>query len=187
MEKLLNSLRAHCLSIFTVSRWRDNPQSQRGGGQQEPLCWVVPCFTSWGPGLSPHPQPRFLLGSHPLPSTERGLLRKAEPGGSSKQEVKGTGATPPGTVSCVCSWRSHLWMEKLGGPGEAAIPPHTSLPATSPPSRLSQSWPHVPKKAMIQDREAEPSGCVIQKGGYRQRDFRNKFNFGFPTFSDHKN
>lgn len=47
-------------------------------------------------------------------------------GGSSKQEVKGTGATPPGTVSCVCSWRSHLWMEKLGGPGEAAIPltPH---------------------------------------------------------------
>lgn len=29
MEKLLNSLRAHCLSIFTVSRWMDDPESKR--------------------------------------------------------------------------------------------------------------------------------------------------------------
>lgn len=43
------------------------------------------------------------------------------------------------------------------------------------------------KKAMIQDEEAEPSGYVIQKKGYGQWDFRNKFNFGFPTFSNHKN
>lgn len=58
-------------------------------------------------------------------------------GGSSKQKVKGTGATLPGTVSCVCSWQPRLWMEKLGGPGAGSRPPHTSLPATSPPSRLS--------------------------------------------------
>lgn len=37
-------------------------------------------------------------------------------GGSSKQKVRGTGATPPGTVSCVCSWQPCLWMEKLRGP-----------------------------------------------------------------------
>ena len=54
-------------------------------------------------------------------------------GGSSKQKVRGTGATPPGTVSCVCSWQPRLWMEKLRGPRG---PPHTSLPVTSPPSRL---------------------------------------------------
>lgn len=108
-------------------------------------------------------------------------------GGSSKQKVKGTGATPPGTVSCVCSWQPRLWMEKLGGRGLAAVPltPHFLRPRHLHASQ--QSWPHVPKKAMIQDREAGPTGCVIQKRGYRQRDFRNKFNFGFPTFSDHKN
>ncbi|EGW03450.1 hypothetical protein I79_003552 [Cricetulus griseus] len=39
---------------------------------------------------------------------------------------------------------------------------------------------------MIQDGEAEPTGYVIQKRGYGQWDFRNKFNFGFPTFSDQK-
>jgi hypothetical protein len=44
----------------------------------------------------------------------------------------------------------------------------------------------IAKKAMIQDREAEPTGCVIQKKGYGQWDFRNKFNFGFPSFSNHK-
>lgn len=49
MEKLLNSLGAHCLSLFTVSRWMDNPSNQRGGGQ-DPLCWVVPCLTSLGAG-----------------------------------------------------------------------------------------------------------------------------------------
>lgn len=37
MEKLLNSLRALRLSIFTVSRWIDKPESQRWG-RQAPLC-----------------------------------------------------------------------------------------------------------------------------------------------------
>lgn len=54
-------------------------------------------------------------------------------------------------------------MEKLGCPGKAEVP----LPLHfRRPHRLEvslQSWPQVPKKAMIQDREAEPTGCGIQK------------------------
>lgn len=72
---------------------------------------------------------------HGIWAAEKG--RATVTGGSSKQKVKGTGATPPGTVSCVCSWQPRLWIEKLGGPGAGCRPPHTSLPATSPPSRLS--------------------------------------------------
>lgn len=57
--------RAHCLSIFTVSRWMDNLQNQRGG-QQGPLCWVVPCLASPRVGvLSQHPQPHLSFGSLP--------------------------------------------------------------------------------------------------------------------------
>lgn len=83
MEKLLNSLRKHCLSIFTVSRWMDNPQSQRGGGrrQQEPCAvWSLAlppegrAFTEPGAGFS------TWIPSPPINRTERGLLRKAEPG-----------------------------------------------------------------------------------------------------------
>lgn len=191
MEKLLNSLRAHCLSIFTVSRRMDNPQSKRRRAARA-LVLSGPLLHLLRAGAFTAPAARFSTWIPPPPihgtlAAEKG--RATVTGGSSKQEVKGTGATPPGTVSCVCSWQPRLWMEKLGPPwpwgGCRPLTPHFLRPRHLHASQ--QSWPHVPKKAMIQDREAEPSGCIIQKRGYRQRDFRNKFNFGFPTFSDHKN
>lgn len=171
MEKLLNSLGAHCLS---TSQWADGwtIQSQRGGWRQEPLCWVVPCFTSEGRGLpSQHPQPHFPFGSRPLPSTERGLLRKAEP----RQLEDGRSRRwrgqrrPRQALLAVCAlgslasgWRSSA---RLPWGGWSPIP--TSLPETLPPSRLSlQSWTQVPKKAMIQDREAEPTGLLYKKRGW---------------------
>lgn len=155
---------------FTVSRRMDNPESKRRLAARA-LCWVVPCFTSEGRGLpSRHPQPHFPFGSRPLPSTERGLLRKAEP----RQLEDGRSRRwrgqrrPRQALLAVCAlgslasgWRSSA---RLPWGGWSPIP--TSLPETLPPSRLSlQSWTQVPKKAMIQDREAEPTGCVIQKKG----------------------
>lgn len=123
MEKLLNSLRKHCLSIFTVSRWMDNPQSQRGGGRagckgpvlSGPLLYLLRA------GPSQNPEPGFLLGSRPLPPSEHGLLRRQSQGTarSGKPKVKVTEAAPPGTVSCVCSrqpssgWRSSAVLGRL--------------------------------------------------------------------------
>lgn len=191
--KAIEQPQAHCLSIFTVSRRMGSPESERAGGGRaggkSPVLSWASLASLLGAAASQHPQPfLFPLGSHPSHPRSVGCWERLSHwnGGSSEQKVTGTGdpATRPGTVSCVCAWRPRLWM--LGGPGEAAVPtPHFLRPRHLHASQ--QSWPHVPKKAMIQDREAEPTGCVIQKRGYRQRDFRNKFNFGFPTFSDHKN
>lgn len=126
MEKLLNSLRKHCLSIFTVSRWMDNPQSQRGGGRagckgpvlSGPLLYLLRARPSQ------NPEPGFLLGSRPLPPSERGLLRRQSHGTarSEKLKLKVTVAAPPGTVSCVCSRQPSSGGEKLGCPGKAEVP-----------------------------------------------------------------
>lgn len=119
------------------------------------------------------------------PVTGGSLKQKAEePGGSPHQALLLRGSLG----SLTTGWRSSA------APGRLTSPSHfTSWDLnmqTYQTRHLSvQSWPtpRPLRRQMIQDREAEPSGCVIQKQGYGQRDFRNKFNFGFPTFSDHKN
>lgn len=68
MEKLLNSFRARCLSIFTVSRWMDNPQSQRrrAGGRQEPCAEWSLALPPEGRGL--HSTRSHVFHLDPVPS-----------------------------------------------------------------------------------------------------------------------
>lgn len=174
------------------SQWADGwtihkVKEEVGGGQQEPCAvWSLAlppegrAFTESAAGFS------TWIPSPPINGT--GLLRKAEPGLQGLRSQRWRWQRQPlQALLAVCALGSLPLLEKLGCPGKAQVP----LPLHfRRPHRLEaslQSWPQVPKKAMIQDREAEQTGCVIQKRGYGQWDFRNKFNFGFPTFSDHKN
>lgn len=87
------------------------------GSKSPVLCGPLLYLLRAGP--SRNPEPGFLLGSRPLPSTERGLLRKAEPGlqGLRSQKVKVTEAAPPGTVSCVCSRQPSSGWRSSAAPG----------------------------------------------------------------------
>lgn len=179
---------------FTVSRRMDNPESKRRLAARA-LCWVVPCFTSEGRGLpSRHPQPHFPFGSRPLPSTERGLLRKAEP----RQLEDGRSRRwrgqrrPRQALLAVCVLLAASPLDggaQLGCPGEAEVPfplhfrrpchLHASL-CRAGPRFLRRQWSKI-------ERQSQPAVLYKKRGGYGQWEFRNKFNFGFPTFSDHKN
>lgn len=187
MEKLLNSLR-HTASPSSqwAEGWAVQSQSEAagGGGRQDPVCAEWSPASLLGAAGSQHPQPCSLSTWIPPPpihgawAAERGRATGTE--GLLSRRWRGPGDPAGHCQLCVRSAASPLSLGRLRSPT-----PHFLRPRHLRASQ--QSWPHVPKKAMIQDREAEPTGCVIQKRGYRQRDFRNKFNFGFPTFSDHKN
>lgn len=141
MEKLLNSLRKHCLSIFTVSRWMDNPQSQRGGGrrQQEPCAvWSLAlppegrAFTEPGAGFS------TWIPSPPINRMERGLLRKAEPGLQGLRSRRWRWQRQPlQALLAVCALGSLRLAGEARLPREGSSPTPTSLPETSPPWGLS--------------------------------------------------
>lgn len=162
MEKLLDSLRAPCLSIFTVSRQMDNPQSPRWG-RQGPLCQAVPCptFPRAGGAIRAPTAASFIwipAPCHPWKCVgfwER-QSHPREPG--SQQGLHKAG------VSSGLSWP---WARELWLPREAEVPLTSSSMRSqlsgSPPGCLSlhQSWPPVLKKAMIQDGEAGLTGCVL--------------------------
>lgn len=159
----------------------------RAGGRQEPCAEWSLALPPEGWGL--HSTRSHVFDLDPVPSHQWNVGCRERQSHDNWKVLEAEGDRGHPSRHCllaVCA------LGSLASDGEARLPwggsSLPSLPETSPPSRLSlQSWPQVPKKAMIQDREAEPTGCGIQKRGYGQWDFRNKFNFGFPTFSDHKN
>lgn len=183
-KKLLNSLRAHCLSIFTVSRWMDNPESKRRLAARAlvlsgPLLYLLRArglhsTRSHVFCLDPTPSHPWYLDCWERQSHWNWRALEAEGKGTEPSRQALLAVRPLGSLAS--GWRSSAGLGRLK--------PHSHFTSgdLSP-----QGWPQVPKKAMIQDREAEPTGWVYTKKGYGQRDFRNKFNFGFPTFSDHKN
>lgn len=100
----------------------------------------------------------------PIPSMECGRLGMAKPlGVPRQQEGHGWG----GDREDLCSGRLATKWE-CGAPGEAEIPltlcrMRPQLPGAPPLSlSLYQSWPPVLRKATIQEKEAESTGCVIQ-------------------------
>lgn len=140
MEKLLNSLRKHCLSIFTVSRWMDNPQSQRGGGRRaaRALCCVVPCFTSWGPGLHGTRSRVFYLD--PVPSHKRNVgcwERQSRDCKVLEARRWRWQRQPLQALLAVCALGSLPLAGEARLPREGSSPTPTSLPETSPPWGLS--------------------------------------------------
>lgn len=96
---------------FTVSRRMDNPESKRRLAARA-LVLSGPLLYLRGPGPSfTAPTATFSIWIPPPPihgtwAAEKG--RATVTGGWSKQKVKGTEATPPGTVSHVCSWQPRL-------------------------------------------------------------------------------
>lgn len=96
MEKLLNSLRAHCLSQLH-SEPMDGQATEPKVRRTRSLCQVVPCLPYQGLG-GPWQHPTassFIWILTPTPSMECGLLREAEPfwrvmvtGGSQEQKVR---------------------------------------------------------------------------------------------------
>lgn len=175
MEKLLNSLRALCLSTFTVSRWVDNPQNQRGG-RQGPLCQVVPCPTfpraggactaptamefSWAP--PPHTPPMECE----LPRKANLFWRAMVTGGSQKPGVEATTGSLLGQLTCVLptAWpqggRARLPTERLKSHSHL-LHETTALGLTTSTPLFASELAPVLRKAMVQDREAESAGCVI--------------------------
>lgn len=105
---------------------------------------------------------------YPTPSTEGGLLREAKP--FHRAEVledkdggdRGWGALPSGRSALLLGRMGKLPTDKLKSHSHGLHDPSTLRLAIFM-LLWPQSWPPVLKKAMIQDREAESTGCVIQK------------------------
>lgn len=187
MEKLLNSLRALCLSIFTVSRWMDNPQNQRGG-RRDPLCWMVPAPASPGQGTpSQHPRsflPTESLLPHPIHRTwAAGKGKATQESDGNRRVLEARSSLPRHGEQRALGCPAPGW-ESVVAHGEVDIPLHLRHKTST--LRLTTFWPLFAselapglKKALVQDRETESAGCVIQKRLWTV-GFRNKFNFGFP-------
>lgn len=193
MEKLLFSLGP---TASPSSQWADGwtiYRIKREAGKVPCAEWSLalpPC--GWGL-LSQCPQPLLSFGS--LPPSHPWNVGYWERQSHSRQpwwQESLRSRRWRSMASSVLSGQPRLGMGQRGcswgwGPTHILHPETLALRfITFMPLFASELAP-VLKKAMIQDEEAEPTGCVIQKKGYGQWDFRNKFNFGFPTFSNHKN
>lgn len=170
MEKLLNSHRALCLSIFTVSRWMDNPQTKDEARKipfdKYSLVQASPGSTFSAPTghFLQQNLPVYPILSHPwnVGCWERQSLRESQ-GNRRVAEVRAGG------------WRRGSLLGQPGhrkGKRGVYWKAETSLTfdlmraqlSGTPPLCLSLywSWPPILRKAMIQEKEAEPTGCVIQ-------------------------
>lgn len=141
---------------------------------------MVPCptFPRAG-GVFKAPSCYFQLDPSSLSwSIKYGLRRKAEPvlesGGNRRvleAEGGGTGRLSPSEAAgkqCAL-WAALPLAEKARSPAERLKSHSRLLPETSGPPQAHHLYaslcigPPALKKAMIQDGEAEPAGCVIQK------------------------
>ncbi|EGW03449.1 hypothetical protein I79_003551 [Cricetulus griseus] len=139
MEKLLNSLRAHCLSIFTVSRWMDNPQSQRGGGQQEPCAEWSLALPPEGRGLHSTRSHVFYLDPVPSHQWNVGCWERQSHGNWRVLEAEDEGDSGKPSRHCwLCVLLASSPLdEEAQLPWGGSSPTPTSLRETSPPSCLS--------------------------------------------------
>lgn len=159
------------LPLHLHSEQKDGQSTESGrrwaaaGGRHSPVL-SGPSLPSWGPRAPGTRSPvLFPLGSHPLPSTERGLLREAEPLERRVFGAVGDGdrATWPGTVSWVCAWRPRLWREALGGPGGCG-PPHLTSRDLATFTPLSRAGPTFLRRQWSKiERQSQPA--VLYKKG----------------------
>lgn len=165
---------------------------------------MVPCptFPRAG-GVFKAPSCYFQLDpSSPSWSIKYGLRRKAEPvlesGGNRRvleAEGGGTGRLSPSEAAgkqCAL-WAALPLAGKARSPAERLkshsrlLPETSGPPSGSPPLCFSLLCPPSPQEGDDPRRRGRARWLRHTKKGYGQWDFRNKLNFGFLTFSNHKN